>query len=54
MGARECDVAQHTLHQLALRGLEPSGSTPEQFAAQIQKDIDRLTSLVKQLGIKPQ
>ena len=41
-------------NELALRGLEPSGSTPEQFAAQIQKDIDRLTSLVKQLGIKPQ
>ena len=40
--------------ELELRGLEPSGSTPEQFAAVIQKDIDRLTMLVKQLGIQPQ
>ena len=35
-------------------GFDAVGGTPEQFAAQIQKDIDRLTSLVKQLGIKPQ
>ena len=40
--------------ELALRGLEPSGSTPEQFAALIQKDIDRLLALTKQLGIQPQ
>jgi tripartite-type tricarboxylate transporter receptor subunit TctC len=40
--------------ELELRGLEPAGGTPEQFAAVIQKDIDRLTSLVKQLGIQPQ
>ena len=40
--------------ELGLRGLEPSGSTPEQFGAVIQRDIDRLTALTRQLGIQPQ
>ena len=40
--------------ELAARGLEPGGSSPEQFAALIQRDIDRLTALAKQLGIQPQ
>ena len=55
----QAEVAKFVLspkgrEELALRGLEPSGSSPEQFAAQIQKDIDRLTALVKQLNIQPQ
>ena len=40
--------------ELRMRGLEPSGSTPEEFAAVIQKDIDRLVALTKQLNIEPQ
>ncbi len=40
--------------EFAARSLEPVGSTPEQFAAVIQKDIERYTALAKQLGIQPQ
>ncbi len=40
--------------EFAARSLEPVGSTAEQFAAAIQKDIERYTALAKQLGIQPQ
>ena len=40
--------------EFAARSLEPVGSTAEQFAAVIQKDIERYTALAKQLGIQPQ
>ena len=40
--------------EFAARSLEPVGSTPEQFAAAIQKDIERFGALAKQLGIQPQ
>lgn len=40
--------------EFATRSLEPIGSTPEQFAAAMQKDIERFTALAKQLGIQPQ
>jgi tripartite-type tricarboxylate transporter receptor subunit TctC len=40
--------------EFAGRSLEPVGSTPEQFAAVIQKDIERYSALAKQLGIQPQ
>ena len=40
--------------EFAARSLEPVGSTPEQFAAAIQKDIERFSALAKQLGIQPQ
>ena len=40
--------------EFAARSLEPVGSTPEQFAAVIQKDIERYGALAKQLGIQPQ
>jgi tripartite-type tricarboxylate transporter receptor subunit TctC len=40
--------------EFAARSLEPVGSTPEQFAAVIHKDIERYTALAKQLGIQPQ
>lgn len=40
--------------EFATRSLEPVGDTPEQFAAAIQKDVERFTALVKQLNIQPQ
>ena len=40
--------------EFAARSLEPVGSTPEQFAAAMQKDIERYGALAKQLGIQPQ
>ena len=40
--------------EFATRSLEPIGSTPEQFAAAMQKDIERFTALARQLGIQPQ
>ena len=40
--------------EFAARSLEPAGSTPEQFAAVMQKDIERYSALAKQLGIQPQ
>ncbi|MBS0337529.1 MAG: tripartite tricarboxylate transporter substrate binding protein [Proteobacteria bacterium] len=40
--------------EFAARSLEPVGSTPEQFAAAMQKDIERFGALAKQLGIQPQ
>jgi len=40
--------------EFAARSLEPVGSTPEQFAAAIQKDIERYGALARQLGIQPQ
>jgi tripartite-type tricarboxylate transporter receptor subunit TctC len=36
------------------RSLEPVGSTAGQFAATIQKDIERFTALAKQFNIQPQ
>ena len=38
--------------EFAVRSLEPVGSTPEQFAAAIQKDIERFTALAKQFNIQ--
>ena len=40
--------------EFAARSLEPMGSTPEQFAAAMQKDIERFSALARQLGIQPQ
>jgi tripartite-type tricarboxylate transporter receptor subunit TctC len=40
--------------ELGLRGLETWGSTPEEFAGVMQRDISRLSALTKQLGIQPQ
>ena len=40
--------------EFATRSLDPMGSTPEQFAAAIQKDIERFGALAKQLGIQSQ
>lgn len=36
------------------RSLDPVGSTPDQFAATIQRDIDRFAALAKQFNIQPQ
>jgi tripartite-type tricarboxylate transporter receptor subunit TctC len=38
----------------AARSLEPVGSTSAQFAATIEKDIDRFAALAKQFNIQPQ
>ena len=38
----------------AARSLEPVGSTPDQFAATIQRDIERFAALAKQFNIQPQ
>ena len=40
--------------EFAARSLEPVGSTPEQFAAVMLKDIERYGALAKQLGIQSQ
>jgi tripartite-type tricarboxylate transporter receptor subunit TctC len=40
--------------EFAARSLEPVGDTPEQFAAAIQKDVERFSALAKQLNIQPQ
>ena len=40
--------------EFAARSLEPVGSTPDQFGAVIQKDIERFTALAKQLNLQPQ
>ncbi len=39
--------------EFAARSLEPAGSTPEQFAAVMQKDIERYGALARQLGLQP-
>jgi tripartite-type tricarboxylate transporter receptor subunit TctC len=40
--------------EFAARSLEPVGSTPDQFAAAMQKDVERYSALARQLGIQPQ
>ncbi|MBK8064352.1 MAG: tripartite tricarboxylate transporter substrate binding protein [Betaproteobacteria bacterium] len=40
--------------EFAARSLEPVGSSPDQFAAAIQKDIERFTALARQLNLQPQ
>ena len=40
--------------EFASRSLDPVGSTPEQFAAVMAKDVERFTALAKQLDIQPQ
>ncbi len=44
------DVAE----RLAKAGLDPVGGTPEEFAAEVKRDIDRFGALVKSLGIQPE
>jgi tripartite-type tricarboxylate transporter receptor subunit TctC len=38
----------------AARSLDPVGSTPDQFAATIERDIERFAALAKQFNIQPQ
>ena len=40
--------------EFAARSLEPVGNTADQFAAIIQKDIERFSALAKQLNVQPQ
>ena len=39
---------------LVARGFDPQAGTPEEFRALVQKDQDRWSALIKQIGIKPQ
>jgi tripartite-type tricarboxylate transporter receptor subunit TctC len=39
---------------LADNGLIPTGTSPEEFAAFIRKDIARQAGIVKQIGLQPQ
>jgi tripartite-type tricarboxylate transporter receptor subunit TctC len=38
--------------RMAARGLEPGGSTPEQYNAQIRQEIDKWAAIVKTANIK--
>jgi len=44
------DVAE----RLAKAGLDPVGGTPEEFAAEVKRDVDRFGKLVQSLGIQPE
>ena len=48
LGAKEVRTA------LSARGFNPQSSTPEEFRALVQRDQDRWTALIRQIGIKPQ
>ncbi len=55
----QADVARYVhsaegRKEFATRSLEPVGSTPEQFAAIIGKDVERFSALAKQFKIEPQ
>jgi tripartite-type tricarboxylate transporter receptor subunit TctC len=42
------------LERLAKDGIEPVGSSPEEFAAQLKADIERWRPIVKAAGVKPE
>jgi tripartite-type tricarboxylate transporter receptor subunit TctC len=42
------------LERLDRDGIEPVGNTPEQFAAEIKRDIGRWEKIVKAAGVKPE
>jgi tripartite-type tricarboxylate transporter receptor subunit TctC len=42
------------LERLARDGIEPVGSSPEEFAAQLKADIERWRPIVKAAGVKPE
>lgn len=44
------DVAERFYNQ----GIEPVGSTPEQFAAFIRNSVAKYAKIVKALGVKPE
>ncbi len=44
------DVAE----RLGKAGLDPVGSSPEEFAAEVQRDVQRFGTLVTSLGIQPE
>ena len=39
---------------LAARGFEPAGNTPEEFAAALKRDYQVITSLIRKIGVTPQ
>jgi tripartite-type tricarboxylate transporter receptor subunit TctC len=42
------------LERLERDGIEPVGNTPEQFAAEIKRDIERWGKIVRAAGLKPE
>jgi len=42
------------LERLDRDGIEPVGNTPEEFAAEIKRDIGRWEKIVKAAGVKPE
>jgi tripartite-type tricarboxylate transporter receptor subunit TctC len=40
------------VHQLAAGGLEPAGSTPQEFAIFIQREVAKWGKVIKQSGVK--
>lgn len=46
--------APDTKQRFALEGLDPVGSTPEEFAAYIHSELDKWAKVIKAAGIKPQ
>ena len=42
-----------TASQLALLGMEPVGEGPEAFAKMNQREIDTITKVVEDAGLKP-
>jgi tripartite-type tricarboxylate transporter receptor subunit TctC len=42
-----------TLQRLAALGSDPVGSTPEEFKAKIQRELQEFGKIIKDLGLKP-
>jgi tripartite-type tricarboxylate transporter receptor subunit TctC len=38
--------------KMATQGIDPVGSTPEEFEQTIRRDLDRLSRLIRESGIK--
>ena len=47
---KEGDMAS----QLELLGMEPVGEGPEAFAKMVQREVDTITQVVENAGLKPQ
>ena len=44
----------NTASQLELLGMEPVGEGPEAFAKMVQREVDTITPVVENAGLKPQ
>jgi tripartite-type tricarboxylate transporter receptor subunit TctC len=47
-------AAPEIRERMAAEGIEPAGSTPEQFSAIIKSDIAKWTRVVREAKIKPE